>query len=93
MALDRFSIQVSHSKTNQFGQIELIIHFTPCEDIRICPLSFLLLHLNKSCLPISNFLFDHVKQGQIHCVTHTAFVDRLKLGLKCIGLDPVLLPC
>jgi integrase len=87
---DRFSLRVRHSKTNQFGQRELVIPFSACTDSRLCPLRFILLHLTGSKLSDDSCLFNYVQKGRMVCLTHTLFVNKLQKCLKKLGFDSSL---
>jgi hypothetical protein len=94
LSLESFELQCHHSKTIQYGQRVHIIPFFACSDLRLCPVFALLTHLGAgSCLSPVSPLFNYVEGGVEKFFSHSAFVSRLKSGIKSVGRDPSEISC
>ena len=62
--LGSFSLNIRHSKTNQFGQRVLCLPFVSCPDPQHCPVRALVAHLGKSSLSQARPLFNYVENGR-----------------------------
>jgi hypothetical protein len=87
---DSFVLSVRHSKTIQFGQRTLQVPFLVCDDTRICPVRFMLMHLTMSVLPGDSPLFAYVESGSMFVLAQNEFVTRLRASVAAVGLDPLL---
>ena len=85
LTLSAFSVDVRHSKTNQFGLKVLNLPFVACPDARLCPVRALIAHLGSSCLPQDRPLFNFVENTKEVVFTHAIFVKKLKTLLKVTG--------
>ena len=81
ITLSSFNLRIKHSKTNQFGQRQLVLPFVACADPKLCPVRALLAHFGSSTLPASRPLFNFMEAGSEVNFTHALLVKKLKSGL------------
>jgi hypothetical protein len=89
-SLESFKLQINHSKVIQFGQRVLILPFVRVLDVRICPVSALLMHFGLSDLTEDRPLFNYVEGSMEILFAHAGFVTQLKTLLTRAGVDPRL---
>jgi hypothetical protein len=90
LSLTQFFLTIRHSKTNQFGQKELIMPFVGCKNPVLCPVRHLMAHLGRSVLPEQSAVCNFIEGGRVVQYTHKLFVDRLKFCIKSTGRDSSL---
>jgi integrase len=90
---DSFDLLCHHSKTLQFGQKVHTISFASCVDKRLCPVLAMLTHLGANGLGDEVPLFDYVRDGREVFFSHSAFVSRLKAGVRACGRDSDVISC
>ena len=90
---DSFDLLCHHSKTLQFGQKVHTISFASCLDKRLCPVLAMFTHLGVNQLGSEAPLFNFVRDGREVFFSHSAFVSRLKCGVRECGVDPGTISC
>ena len=90
LTLGSFQLVVRHSKTTQFGQKSLKLPFVSCPNVLLCPVRQLLGHLGCSPLPSHSTLCSYVQGGKEVVLTHSLFVNQLKLCIQRSGRDSSL---
>jgi hypothetical protein len=88
LCVDSFVLIVRRTKTIQFGERVLQIPYVSCLDSRICPVRALLRHLTLSRLSPDHSLFAYISGGRSFVLCLSEFVQKLRVGLKKIGLNP-----
>jgi hypothetical protein len=89
--LSSFLLRIRLSKTNQFGQRVLTLHYVKCGDV--CPVRALLTHFGMSKLPGSRPLFNFLEQGVEKHFSHAYFMSQLRVSLRKSGNNAVDISC
>lgn len=93
LSLTSFELTCNASKTNQFGQRVHVIPYVKCSDRRLCPVLAMLTHLGANRLGDLSPLFNYTAGGVEIFLSHNAFVNRLKAGIKKTGRNPKTISC
>ena len=77
----------NHSKTNQFGNKEMITPMVANPVKALCPVYHMRELFERFQLPVNCPAFSYVEKGKVNCVTYDGFTKTLKRLLDAAGID------
>lgn len=81
-------VRVKWSKTNQYGEREIIIPLVRISGSPLCPVQAFLHMISLVDVPEDSPAFCIVKKGKIYPIIYSQFQKRLKNTISDIGLNP-----